>query len=205
MELSTRLRQATQDLHGVAERSGMMPSLLRGQLSRRDYTLLLRNLQLIYAALERGLAHASAPVGVDFTPLYRAAALAKDLAFLSPEPGFEPCEATQRYVARLEQLAASDPRLLIAHAYVRYLGDLHGGQLLRRCVARVLQVEDGQGLDFYDFGPAERVAQLIHGFRVTLNGLALEASEAEAMAQEARLGFALHIDIFEQLSPALNL
>jgi heme oxygenase len=95
--------------------------------------------------------------------------------------------------------------LLIAHAYVRYLGDLHGGQLLRRCVARVLQVEDGQGLDFYDFGPAERVAQLIHGFRVALNGLALEASEAEAMAQEARLGFALHIDIFEQLSPALNL
>ena len=205
MELSTRLRQATQDLHGVAERSGMMPSLLRGQLSRRDYTLLLRNLQLIYAALERGLGHASAPVGVDFTPLYRAAALAKDLAFLPSEPGFEPCEATQRYVARLEQLAASDPRLLIAHAYVRYLGDLHGGQLLRRCVARVLQVEDGQGLDFYDFGSAERVAQLIHGFRVALNGLALEASEAEAMAQEARLGFALHIDIFEQLSPALNL
>ena len=67
MELSTRLRQATQDLHGVAERSGMMPSLLRGQLSRRDYTRLLRNLQLIYAALERGLAHAPAPAGVDFT------------------------------------------------------------------------------------------------------------------------------------------
>jgi heme oxygenase len=200
MELSTRLRNATQDLHGVAERSGVMPSLLRGKLSRRGYTLLLLNLQLIYAALERGLAQTPAPAGLDFTPLYRAHALAKDLAFLRPDSGFEPCEATQRYVARLEELGASDPRLLIAHAYVRYLGDLHGGQMLRRCVARVLQVEDGRGLDFYDFGPAERVAELIQAFRTALNGLALDASQAEALAQEARLGFTLHIDLFEQLS-----
>lgn len=179
-----------------------MANLLRGQLSRRQYTLWLLNLQAIYTALEAGLARAPAPSGIDFSALYRSAAIAKDLALLEPIADFTLCEATQRYVARLEAFSASGSRLLLAHAYVRYLGDLHGGQLLRRCVARVLQVEGEQGLAFYDFGTPERVAELIRGFRDGLNALALDTSEAEALAQEARMGFTLHIDMFQQLSDA---
>jgi heme oxygenase len=177
-----------------------MAELLRGQLSRQQYTVWLLNLQAIYRALEAGLAQMPAVMGVDFAPLYRSSALAKDLTFLEPAADMAPCDATRRYVARLQDLSAVGSQLLLAHAYVRYLGDLHGGQLLRRCVARVLQAEGEQGMDFYDFGPPERVAELIHGFRNGLNALALEASEAEALAQEARLGFTLHIDLFQQLS-----
>jgi heme oxygenase len=91
---------------------------------------------------------------------------------------------------------------LLAHAYVRYLGDLHGGQLLRRTVARLLQGEGAQGLDFYDFGSTERVAELIQAFRTGLNAMALDAPQAAAMADEARLGFELHIDMFRQLPHA---
>ncbi len=205
MELSTRLRQASHDLHGVAERSGLMADLLRGNLSRRQYTVWLVNLQAIYAALEAGLANTPAVAAIDFTPLYRAGAIAKDIDFLVPTADMALCEATRRYVARLQDLSAWGSRLLLAHAYVRYLGDLHGGQLLRRCVARVLQVDGEQGLAFYDFGAPERVAELIHGFRDGLNALALDAPEAEALAQEARLGFTLHIDLFAQLSDASDI
>jgi heme oxygenase len=202
MELSTQLKQASHDLHGVAEKSGLMAELLRGQLSRRAYTLWLLNLQAIYTALEAGLALAPARACLDCTPLYRASAIAQDLAFLEPSADMALCEAAMRYVARLQELSAQGSRLLLAHAYVRYLGDLHGGQLLRRTVARLLQSDGAQGLAFYDFGTADRVAELIQGFRAGLNALALDGPQAQAMAQEARLGFGLHIDMFLQLPQA---
>jgi heme oxygenase len=182
-----------------------MADLLRGNLSRRQYTVWLLNLQAIYTALEGGLAHMPGFAAIDFTPLYRGSAIAKDIDFLAPTADMALCEATRRYVARLQDLSASGSRLLLAHAYVRYLGDLHGGQLLRRCVARVLQSDGPQGLDFYDFGSPERVAELIQGFREVLNAQALDATEAEALAQEARLGFTLHIDLFQQLSDASDI
>ncbi|HMT20333.1 MAG TPA: methylenetetrahydrofolate reductase, partial [Promineifilum sp.] len=40
--------------------------------------------------------------------------------------------------ARLAALSASEPAGLVAHAYVRYMGDLSRGQLLREIVARSL-------------------------------------------------------------------
>jgi heme oxygenase len=175
-----------------------MADLLRGRLSRREYTVWLLNLQAIYTALEAGLARSP----VDCTPMQRCSAIAQDLAFLQPTADMALCEATQRYVVRLQELSASSSRLLLAHAYVRYLGDLHGGQLLRRTVAHVLQSDGVQGLAFYDFGTSERVAELIQTFRGRLNTLELDVPQAQAMAQEARLGFSLHIEIFKQLSQA---
>jgi heme oxygenase len=59
-----------------------------------------------------------------------------------------------------------------------------------------------QGLAFYDFGTAERVAELIQAFRAGLDTMVLDAPQAAALANEARLGFRLHIDMFRQLSQA---
>jgi heme oxygenase len=202
MELSTQLRQASHDLHGVAEKSGLMADLLRGKLSRRDYTQWLLNLQAIYTALEDGVGRAPLLADMDCTPLFRSNAIAQDLVFLQPTADMALCEATLRYVARLQELSASGSRLLLAHAYVRYLGDLHGGQLLRRTVARLLPSDGVHGLAFYDFGTPERVAELIQVFRAGLNNLDLDGALAAAMAQEARQGFTLHIDMFRQLSAA---
>jgi heme oxygenase len=102
-------------------------------------------------------------------------------------------------VQHLEFLSASRSPLLLAHAYVRYLGDLHGGQMLRRCVSRVLQTQGQDGLHFYDFGPAEHVTQLIAAFRTELDHTPLEPGQADALVQEVRLGFGRHIDLFRQL------
>src|SRR4051812_17642490 len=53
--LSKRLRSETKDLHTAAERSGVMRTLARGQLTRRGYVALLANLAEIYRALETEL------------------------------------------------------------------------------------------------------------------------------------------------------
>jgi heme oxygenase (biliverdin-producing, ferredoxin) len=58
------------------------------------------------------------------------------------------------YVLHLQELSESeDPSALLAHAYVRYLGDLSGGQVIRRRVVKAygLDAESGLGLSFYSF------------------------------------------------------
>jgi heme oxygenase (biliverdin-producing, ferredoxin) len=58
------------------------------------------------------------------------------------------------YVNRIHELSDSeDPSSLLAHAYVRYLGDLSGGQTIRHTIAKAYGLDEasGQGLSFYAF------------------------------------------------------
>ena len=58
------------------------------------------------------------------------------------------------YVSRIRNLSASDASapLLLAHAYVRYLGDLSGGQFIKRRLMKVYDLpETGEGVRFYEF------------------------------------------------------
>ena len=57
-------------------------------------------------------------------------------------------------MGRIEELAAGpDPSRLLAHAYVRYLGDLSGGQFIRRRISKAYGLDDGAGVSFYEFRP----------------------------------------------------
>jgi heme oxygenase len=200
------LRDATRSWHARAERAGVMAQLLRGQLARTGYVRLLRNLQAIYAALEPALArHAHRPpldaIAVD--RLARDAALRSDLALLHgagwrDELALE-SEAAD-YVERLHTLDRHDPTRLAAHAYVRYLGDLHGGQVLARVVRSGLGLNDHQGLRFYDFGPAAEVARQVRGLRTALDAMPLTTAQADAVVGEACDAFARHCRLFEQLA-----
>jgi heme oxygenase len=176
-----------------------MAVLVRGKLDRAHYSNWLLNLQAIYAALESGLRSGVSLPGIDFAPLLRSHAIAQDLLFLQPAPDAALCEATRRYVQRLQELGAAQSQLLLAHAYVRYLGDLYGGQVLRSSIAKMLHTSEDQGVRFYDFGTGEQVQALIRSFRAGLDSQVLDAAQAQAMAEEARWGFGLHIAMFEQL------
>lgn len=204
--LAERLRTATRDLHRCVERAGLMPALLRGQLPRADYLVLLRNLHALYEVLEAGLArHAAHPqlAPLSLPALARADALAADLDALHG-PGWARalplCTAMRAYVDHLRLLADRQPALLAAHAYVRYLGDLNGGQVLARLVGQGLQLAPGQGVAFYDFGPAERVAAQVRAFRVALDGIAPDEAAAQALVDEACGAFVRHRELFEQLA-----
>lgn len=203
--LAERLRTATRDLHRSVERAGPMPALLRGRLPRAGYLALLRNLHPLYEALESGLVrHAAHPQlsPLQLPPLARAGALAADLDALHG-PGWARvlplCAAAQDYVEHLRLLADRQPALLAAHAYVRYLGDLHGGQVLARLVGQGLQLPAGQGVSFYDFGGAERVAARVHAFRLGLDAIAPDEAAAQALVDEACGAFERHRELFEQL------
>ena len=120
-------------------------------------------------------------------------------------------QAAQAYVQRLQALGREQPLLLAAHAYVRYLGDLNGGQMLSARVARQLQLAPGQGLAFYDFGPGVPVDVLQQTFRQCLLRVpdaALPQSPGATPAraqleidvvQEACSAFLRHRALFEEL------
>ncbi len=206
--LAEHLKSETRDLHVEAERSVFMRTLLRGQLPRLAYCALLHNLHAIYAALESALvAHAAHPgvAPVFCAALHRRDALARDLAELGAFARDRPpaLQATaRRYVAHLEATARRHPERLVAHAYVRYLGDLSGGQMLARIVAQSLQLRPGQGTRFYDFGAPAEVRQRLLAFRAGLDAIPADAAAAQALAAEARLSFRLHCQLFDELAGA---
>jgi len=202
LPLSQRLREATRGLHSAAERAGLMPALLRGELPLAGYAALLWQLLPIYEALESALALASkaGPGRGDvprFDPaLARCAALRADLAHLQTRLDASAVAGltapARAYAAHLLTLP---PPLLAAHAYVRYLGDLAGGQVLARIVGRAYGLQT-DGLRFYRFDGEP--AALSQGLRAVLDGLPAEVGEA--IVAEARSAFQRHVDLFEALA-----
>lgn len=195
--LTGRLREATRGLHSAAERAGVMPRLLRGELPLPRYVALLHQLQALYDALEAALQqHQHRPGSLPWLPaLARGAALRADLQHLDPGGTPRLVAPMQDYVAHLARLAQDPTAPLAAHAYVRYLGDLAGGRVLHRVVARAYGLQDA-GLRFYAFDTD--TAQLGLALRAALD--ALPAGHHGAIVAEAQAAFRRHVDLFEALA-----
>ncbi len=206
--LGHQLKTATATMHRRVERTAFMASLLRGQLDRRRYADLLHNLAALYAALEDALARHAATPGVApvvMPELFRSRAIAADLQALAGTESSARAplaRATQQYVERLQQLSAAKPGLLVAHAYVRYLGDLNGGQALRRVVARSLGLAGNTGTLFYDFGDSAAQQHLVQRFRAGLEVAATQLKDSQALTDEALSAFERHEQLFEELAAA---
>ncbi|MEO8333543.1 MAG: biliverdin-producing heme oxygenase [bacterium] len=203
--LSQRLRAETKDAHVRAERSGIMRNLLGGTITKEAYVPMLRNLAEIYRALEQELERHSrhpALVGIDLHALRRLDALERDIAVLDVDAGDAvpaPCPATSTYVLRLHELGDATPELLLAHAYVRYMGDLSGGLILKGIVAKTLGIDGDDGLAFFTFPHIADPVAFKRAFRDALDAAAFVVTSPDAVVREAQLGFALHERLFQEL------
>lgn len=206
--LAERLKTETRALHTSAERSVFMGALLRARLERPAYCALLRNLHAIYAVLEPALerhAHHAAIAPIYLPSLWRTRALVHDLVALhgvhwADELILQP--AAMVYAERLRELDVSKPELLLAHAYVRYLGDLSGGQMLSAIVVKSLQRNGVAAVAFYDFGDALATKELTQAFRAGLARVPVDDRQTDALVSEARLSFGLHQRLFDELAVA---
>lgn len=115
-------------------------------------------------ALDKHATHAVLAPTYNPTLFARTQRLGADIAFLlqTPESSWQahplhtelvtrPPASFTAYTGRLQKLADADPAPLLAHAYVRYLGDLSGGQFIKRRIAKAYGLDDAAGLAFYDF------------------------------------------------------
>jgi heme oxygenase (biliverdin-producing, ferredoxin) len=204
--IAQRLHDETKSLHTAAERSGVMQELLRGTISAASYAVLLSSLRAIYTALEQGLReHAGDPVfaGLDASAFARTAALESDLKALvgDRETWPAPHAVAVTYAAHLAARSRTRPVLLLAHAWLRYLGDLNGGQILARLI-RSHESLAALPTGFYAFPGLTDPRAAAGAWRAALDVAPLSADDHDALVAEAQDGFRRHITLFEGLATA---
>lgn len=197
-----RLRAGTTAAHRHAESGTFVRGLLEGTVSRAAYGRFVHGLHTVYQALEAGLrAHRHDPrVGpLVFPEVERVAALEADLAFFGVEVSAEPLAEARAYARHLEGLSARAPHRLVAHAYTRTLGDLSGGQTLRRGLERAFGLTGTAGVAFYVFERIADVDTFKHRYRATLDALPLSEREQTEVVDEAVRAFELNAAITRAL------
>ncbi len=194
--LSTALYEGTKDIHAHVENHSFMKNLLKGTLERRSYHQYLVDLTLIYTVLEEeiqlNLKICPELKKINYPALNRQQALEEDLNSDSfkhfPR---RTSAAALRYAEHLRQLGRSYPLLLVAHAYVRYLGDLSGGMILKRYIEKKWP----DAVHLYDFSELFKASGRpnTHAFKELykekLNSLAINKQVQNQLVQEAYVAF----------------
>jgi len=207
-DLAQQLREGTKQSHTAAENTAYMKCFLKGIVEREPFRKLLANLYFVYSALEQELQQHQDHeiVGKTYFPeLNRVQNLERDLEFYYGEnwkAEIAPLPEGEVYVQRIHDVAATDPLLLIAHAYTRYLGDLSGGQALQKIIRSALKLPDNQGTAMHEFEqlptPEDKRA-FKERYRDTLNSLPLDADTIQRIVAEANHAFHLNRDVVHGL------
>jgi heme oxygenase (biliverdin-producing, ferredoxin) len=205
--LTAMMRDGTRLIHARAERSGVVKDILRGGASRYAYALFLRNLLPAYQQLEAGLEYPRHTLPVKAAArreLYRAAALSSDLFQLFGadwQHVLPLLAAGERYSQRIAEAARGDGAGLIAHAYTRYLGDLSGGQVMKRLLARALGLGPAE-LSFYNFPGIDNINQFKELYRRGLDESAALILDISAVVAEATAAFELNVAVSQAVQHA---
>ncbi|MFF0813774.1 heme oxygenase (biliverdin-producing) [Rhodococcus sp. NPDC003318] len=204
-----RIRTQTDAAHRRTEQSRFVGELLAGNLSSAAHAALIGQTYLVYRTLEdAGRSHANHPVVAPFLgdELLRTPALEADLEFLLGGQWRErvtPSPATARYIDRLEEVAFDWPAGFVAHHYIRYLGDLSGGQIIRRMLERAYGYET-DGLRFYIFDRIEKPKLYKDAYRAKLDEAPLSAEEQQRLIDEVNLAYDLNGALFADLEADLD-
>jgi heme oxygenase len=204
-KLATQLREGTSKSHTMAENVNFIKSFLGGVIDKGSYTEMLSKLYFVYEAIENAMEKNKDHEYIKpiyFPELNRTDSLKEDLIFHYGEDWLENVtlsKATLDYVNRINAISKEKPELLVAHAYTRYLGDLSGGQILKKIAQRSMGLEGSKGLAFYEFKEVNDEAQFKLNYKAALDSLPIKENEASQIIAEANTAFTLNMNIFSEL------
>nr|QUE28873.1 PbsA [Porphyropsis coccinea] len=207
--LANQLREGTTKAHSMAENVSFVKSFLSGVVDKNSYKKLVANLYFVYSAMEIEIENNKnhdAIKPIFFPELNRKTSLQEDLKFYygtNWEAEVEPSPATQVYVDRIHQIGQTQPELLVAHAYTRYLGDLSGGQILKKIAQSAMQLSTSEGVEFYNFHQIKDEKDFKNQYRNALNSIKLEEDIKKDIISEANVSFNLNMNIFQELNSSL--
>lgn len=202
--LATKLREGTKKAHTMAENVGFVKCFLKGVVEKNSYRKLVANLYFVYTAIEEEMEkHAQHPIlsKIYFKELNRKKSLEQDLSYYYGPNWREqvaPSPAAQAYVQRIREVSATEPELLIAQSYTRYLGDLSGGQILKGIAVRAMNLTDG-GTAFYEFKDIADEKAFKSTYRQALNELPIDETKADRIVEEANAAFGMNMNLFKEL------
>ena len=201
--LSAALHDSTMEAHEQAEHATFITRLMSGEGTADGLVALLRQSLPVYEALEdecRATGTDPRIAAILDSRLDRTDALRADLQ--THTLAGRSCDvivpAVVDYVAELRACSGNAPAL-VGHHYVRYLGDLSGGQIIKTMVRRHYGLQDG--LTFYEFDvPKPKVYK--DNYRDALNTLPLSEEERREALDAATRAFELNHRIFLDLQAA---
>lgn len=207
--LAQQLREGTTKSHSMAENVSFVKSFLGGVVDKNSYRKLVANLFFIYVAIEEELEknrnHESVK-SIYFPELFRKSSLINDLNYYYGSSWLnkvKPSSATQVYIDRIHSVGSNQPELLIAHAYTRYIGDLSGGQILKKIAKNAMQLSDNLGTAFYDFDSIQDEKTFKDMYRNSLNSIPLSNDQIKQIISEANIAFNLNMKMFQELDSNL--
>ncbi|MEL4894373.1 biliverdin-producing heme oxygenase [Crocosphaera sp. Alani8] len=206
--LALKLREGTSHSHTLAENTAFTKCFLKGIVEREPFRKLLADFYFLYSTLEEELErHKEDPVisKIYFPELNRKPNLAQDLEYYYGKnwaADIFPSVAVQTYVARIREVSQVEPTLLVAHSYVRYMGDLSGGQSFKKIARSALELPEGKGTQFYEFeqiSTPEAKGKFKGKYRDGLNELPIDEALEKKVIDEANHAFKLNRDLVHEL------
>jgi heme oxygenase len=160
------LKEQTYEKHKEAEAQPFIKEIFQKKVSKHKYAEYLYQLYLIYHAMEN-IAGPKLGAYEGIPGLYRSKAIFEDFQELAvPDKTYTIKESTLKYIQYIMDITEHND--LLAHMYVRYLGDLNGGQIFAKLIP-------GSGTMFQ----FENKEELTNNFRAKLNdNMGLEACVA---------------------------
>lgn len=177
----SKIKELTWEHHKNAERQEFAKLLISGNISPDLYATYLWNQHKKYDLLEALLIANGiiAELGAD---IRRKIKMEQDIAELWKHE-FRPdiVPSTEEYIGHMKNIM-SDRDKLIAHMYVFYMGDLSGGQMIKRKVPG-----EGRMYDFSEIGDVSEVKEKIR------------TMVTDDMADEAKYVFDSSTKLFQEL------
>ena len=204
-DLADQLKIATASYHRRAERTGIVNDILKKCISRQAYILYIRNLYPIYAGLEKPFEPAVAQLEILMpfldNVIRRSTPLSQDLCNLTGRKDWQNLPLLQSSLAysnHIDYLRQHDPISLLGHIYVRYLGDMNGGQVLHRLLSETLELPH-EALNFYQYPAIHEIVSFRQGYRSLFNSVKLNAPQRRKVIETAIKAFEFNINLSEDI------
>mmetsp|Transcript_12877 Transcript_12877/g.20242 ORF Transcript_12877/g.20242 Transcript_12877/m.20242 type:complete len:241 (+) Transcript_12877:16-738(+) len=207
--LANQLREGTSKSHSMAENVSFVKSFLSGVVNKESYTQMISNLYFVYTTIEEEMERNKEHPALKplyFPELNRKESLKEDLVFYYGadwESNITPSPATILYSDRISEIGKNNPELLVAHAYTRYLGDLSGGQILKKIAQRSLNLPGEEGLAFYNFNEITDEQAFKTQYKANLDSLPLTQEQVAQIITEANIAFGLNMKMFQELEASI--
>jgi len=202
--LSKRIREDTREVHEHAEHAPFIQDLLGGRLGLEGYAKLVVQHRAIYTELEAAVAANTDAVVGEFLAeeLSRLEALRADVEFLNSRQvstDLPVIAATERYCEHIRTACLERPKALLAHHYVRYLGDLSGGTIVARVLRRHLDLPEEAGTSFYSFPDLPSPREFKIRYRTLLDALPWDDARRDALVAEVHEAYRFNAEILYSL------
>ena len=210
--LSKLVREGSDVLHKKAERRPFMRVFFRSQLTKDQYSEWLGRLSYVYDALEdvaRDL-QGDEVWGRFYLPeLFRSERIDQDLKFFVGDDWrsrITPSPVTKEYADRIRWAGSEWRPGFVAHQWLRYLGSLSGGKVLKGLVQKAYSLPDSSdGLAFYEFPEIDDAPTFLKAYHEKMNTLPLDDADKAKVVDEANRAFQFNIDLTDELAADLGI